>query len=612
MDFTFLNADGSVAFYRSDAEQAEWTQEEMSVFATFPTVKNKLIGRGMLLLFRDPATEDWQAFEIRTSKYVEGDHYQQITAESIAIAELTDCHIRDDIEFSNVTAKTALTRILSGTGWAIGANDVTDKSFGDVGRGTVWSAVNTVKQNWNCYIEPRVTVDASGITGKYLDILSPKGTWRGLRLAINKDIADAVVTYDDSELYTALYGYGGSYVEGEGDDAEQKDTVFDDVVWSKTNDHPAKPKGQGYIEDPTKTALYGRNGKPRFGYYQNTDITDPELLLQKTWESLQGCYEPKLSISGTVADLYRLGYADQPLRLHDMAIVEIEPIGLQVYKQVIRLTVNLLDPTGNTPDIGDYIPNIIYINRETEDTATGGGTGRGSGGGGGSRAKQQQDGFKTAIDDNGRNIHLQAAQISTHGDIINQAGLFIDPITGVLIYAENTNNTIGSHLRVTQNMIETEVHDRTQQGHDFESRITQNARNISLEVSDRKSADSKLSGRIDVQADKVSVVVEEKNGQYVVKSAEIVAGINEQTGSYVKIQADKINLSGYVTASQLGATEARIDNLISGSTIFTTLRATNAYLGNANSSNVHIYGQTVRIYQVKDINNTTRYVFGYS
>ena len=57
MDFTFLKATGEVAFFRSDAEQAEWTQEEMNLVCSFPFVADKMIERGMTVLFQDPATE---------------------------------------------------------------------------------------------------------------------------------------------------------------------------------------------------------------------------------------------------------------------------------------------------------------------------------------------------------------------------------------------------------------------------------------------------------------------------------------------------------------------------------------------------------------------------
>lgn len=378
MQFTFLTAAGVVLFVRDDMEQGNWTQEEYTVNATFPYDAGKVIQRGQRITFRDPATNALEIFEVRNVTNIEPDAYQQIIAEHIVVSELSDDHI-DQMEITNKTPKQALTSVLTGTLWSAGNTSVSDQSSVDISRGNVWQAVGAIMSNWNCYITPRVTFNAAGaITGRYLDITPAQGTWRGVRLSISKNVSDSSVVYDDSELYTALYGYGGSVeVTQTGQDDRTEELTFKDVVWSATSSHPAKPANQTYLEDPAKTALYGRNGRARFGYYQNSDITDANTLLEKTWETLKQVSNPTISITGTVTDLYRLGYTDQPLRLHDTAIVEIAETGEKFEKEIIKLDVDLLDPTATRVDIGDYIPNIIYINRSTETKANGGGGGGG-------------------------------------------------------------------------------------------------------------------------------------------------------------------------------------------------------------------------------------------
>ena len=369
MELVFLNASGSTLFARSDMETGHWVQEEMSVTADFPYVAGKVIQRGQRIAFRDPATDEIQVFEIRAVTTNAQDGYQQITAEHIAISELQDEHI-DKKEITNKTAAQALTTALSGTLWQVGTDTSSGTQSADLSRGSVWQAVNTIKQNWNVYVTPRVVISSAGaITGRYLDISPAGGTWRGVRLSVRKNMLDPIVTYNDEEVLTALYGYGGS-VNG-------AEVNFSGQTWQQTADHPAKPSGLTYLEWPEKTALYGRNGRPRYGYYQNANITSASVLLQKTWEALQRTADPKISISGTVTDLHRLGYNDEPLRLNDLVIVEIEETGEVFQKEIIRLDVDLVDPTNNRPDIGDYIPNIVYINRENGNRA------RGSGGGGG-------------------------------------------------------------------------------------------------------------------------------------------------------------------------------------------------------------------------------------
>lgn len=381
MNCIFLDKTGKTLFTRNDMESGHWVQQEMNLSASFPFDPAKRIETGQRIAFRDPATDDLQVFEINICTNYNPDNYQQITAENIAIPELSDEHINSQ-KITAQTAAQAIATVLTGTLWSVGTNTASGTQDADISRGSVWDAIGTIQQNWNVYITPRVVISSGIITGRYLDIAPAEGIWRGVRLSVRKNLLDPSVTYDESELYTALYGYGGPVDKPRtGQDDETKELTFADEVWTATSDHPAKPSGQTYLEWPEKTALYGRNGRPRFGYYQNGNIKDAGILLQKTWESLKQCCDPKIQISGGVVDLHRLGYQDQPIRLHDQAIVEIEETGEVFYKQIICCDVDLIDPSGTRVDIGDYIPNIIYINRDTDKKAGGGGGGgRGPGG----------------------------------------------------------------------------------------------------------------------------------------------------------------------------------------------------------------------------------------
>ena len=391
MDYIFLNSSGQTLFIRSDIEQGRFVRHEMTVTAVFPFDPGKVIERGQRIAFRDPADDVIKVFEIRHVENREPDHAQSITAEHICIAELSDEHI-NNTELTNKTASEALATALTGTLWSVGTNTASGTQNADFSRGSVWDAVNTIKQNWNVYIEPRIVISSAGvITGRYLDIMPAQGTFRGLWLSISKNFTDPCVTYNDDEVLTALYGYGGNVdvAQASGDDTQQELT-FADQVWTATSAHPAKPLNQTYLEWPEKTALYGRNGRARFGYYQNGSITDPAVLLEKTWEALQKTCDPKVTIQGSVVDLYRLGYKGQPIRLHDIAIIEIEENGTLLNKEIICLETDLVNPDNDQVEIGDYIPNIIYINRETAINSRGGG-----GGGGRGNSNNEDDEIKT-------------------------------------------------------------------------------------------------------------------------------------------------------------------------------------------------------------------------
>lgn len=519
MEFLFFNAADTPLFLRSDAEQATWTVEEYTLQCLFPYHAEKPLERGQRIGFKWQGT--WQLFEIRKVKTYEPDHYQEITAEHIAVSELTDEHFQA-AKYTDETAETVLAELLENTQWNIGNDTSSGTQSADIGTGSVWQDIQTICSNWNVYIIPRVVVGTNGITGRYLDIMPAQGTWHGVRLSVDKNSDEVGVTIDDTELATALYGYGA----GEKDGDETVPMTFADIEWSATSEHPQKPLGQEYIEDPNATALYGRNGRPRFGFYQNASIKSKELLLQFTWESLKQCNKPKVTIDCMVRDLYRLGYADQPIHLHDIAFVDVQPIGEKYQLEIIRLTVDLLDPTATRPTIGTYIPNIVYINREVAKKSGGGG----GGGRGKTDAENEKIEFETKITANGHQIELRATQYDLNqtnhnvalaqSQINQEATKITSLVTGTGALLDENGNLIvdgqGNPIFTTD-------------GSGLYSKISQNAEQITLRV---------VKGNVATQ-----LAVEAGN---------------------VAITNGNLTVDGYATVQALNATKADIANLTSG------------------------------------------------
>lgn len=560
MEILFFNTSGAVLFSRDDLEEGHWVQEEMSVTATFPFVAGKVITHGMRLGFRDPVTDNIEVFEIRNVQNLEPDHYQQLTAEHIAISELSDEHI-DEAEITDKTPTQVLTTVLTGTPWSVGTVAPSNVSSCDISRGSVWQALQTIQTNWNVECIPRVTIGASGITGKYIDIVSTQGanSYRGVRLSISKNMHDSTVTYDDTDVLTALYGYGGSVdVEQTGQDEDDKTETltFADVVWSATSDHPAKPSGQKYLEWPEKTAIYGRNGRPRFGFYQNGDIKDADVLIQKTWETLKETCDPKIEITGTCTELYRLGYNNAPMRLRDEAIVEIEETGELFHKRIIRLDVDLVDPTATVPTIGDYIPNIIYINRDTEEKSSGGG-----GGGGRGQSKEEYEESETYTQFIKTNAEIGMVVGRRSGDLYIKSGQIVLAInkSGEAGEYESAAYVNADHINISATQdVYTLAGDLM---HDADGKLViKNAAGLYVQ---RNSA---LLGVWDRGNLTGSVMVQQINGQ-----------------STVSISGDKVVVTGDVTLNnKISGIDARFDNILAGNTQFAVMWAGTAKVGAAN------------------------------
>ena len=497
MQFTFLDMAGKVVCLRDDAEQALWTVEELSLDLDFPYLPGKKIATGQRVHFKDPATNQDQIFEVKTPKTTY-DGGQQVHCEHICVSELNDEHIEAK-EFKDKTCSSVLHSVLDGTLWEVGKVPVNPRSSVDIQRGSVWQAVLDISTNFNVYIEPRVTLSATGQITRKLDIVDTKGAWNGIRLSVNKNMLDPCVTYDDTDVATALFGYGGTTPATKDKDGEE--VTFAGVTWKKTSEHPAKQKGQKFLEDPAATKAFGRNGRPRYGYYVNTNILDPETLLQKTWETLQTKSSPAISVEGTVVDIRRIGYADQPIKLHDIALVDIEPFGFTKQLQIIRLTVDLLDPSQTVPTIGAYIPNIIYLNVNTNNAATGG---RGGGGGRNSPETPRAE-FEAKI--------------------------------------ESINEGQGIRIRAFQNDLEDFDNELKLQ----EGRITVEHNRISAEVTDRREADNELKGALNVTASYVEQIVTSVGKDGKVTAASILTSINNGHGS-IKLDAEVIDIEGVVTA----------------------------------------------------------------
>ena len=161
---------------------------------------------------------------------------------------------------------------------------------------------------------------------------------------------------------------------------------------------------------------------------------------------------------------------------------------------------------------------------------------------------------ETQIDANEERILLEAvnrenADNALSGRITVQA----DRITAEVANRQNGDSILQGRINVQADRITQEVRERQGADTDLSGRITVTAREIRQEVTD---TENRLSARIKVNSDEIELKVN-KNG--------VVSAIN-QTAEEVKIQASKINLSGYVTASQLAATQADIDNLMTGKT----------------------------------------------
>ena len=365
IEFTFFSVSGEALFVRGDASTAEWVQDQMELRATFPLNKEKPIQRMQRVGFTD-AQGVFQCFEVYRAQTDQPKGTQTLRACHICVAELRD-YVLGPFTPTDATPANAITQALTGTGWALGTCTATNTNTLDASYEDVWSALADIRDLWGLRITPRVTFGDGGITGKYLDVTDDAPIQTGLRLSLERNLPKVQVVYDDSEVKTALYAYGKTTTE----DGVESTVNIGPAVWSKAGGDPAdKPAGQLYVEDTTATAAFGRAGTPRFGIYTNYEQGDPEALLAEAWEALQGVNQPKLNISGTILDLYAMGYTGEPVMLGGAANVDVE--GLKVSAKIIKHTQNLLFPEKSKVTLGNFVTDIVWAQSQTAKRAQAG------------------------------------------------------------------------------------------------------------------------------------------------------------------------------------------------------------------------------------------------
>lgn len=157
---------------------------------------------------------------------------------------------------------------------------------------------------------------------------------------------------------------------------------------------------------------------------------------------------------------------------------------------------------------------------------------------------------------------------SAEGTLSTRVTQNADAITAEVERATNAESGLDSSIstvRQTANSVSAEVANARGNSATLVARLTVMQNEITSEVTNRQDADSEMSTKITQNANAITTKV----------SAGDIASTINQTAQSVRISASKIDLDGYVTVSDLSATNAAITNLTNGTTTATMIRANN-------------------------------------
>ena len=149
----------------------------------------------------------FRLFEIDTLEWTEPGSLCTFTATDLAVRELMDIIIRDKRPIA-MQAGAALSHLLAGTPWKLGAMVTTSIESFRVYYESAWSALQKLRAKYHVEIIAYYEFDRNRIIGRKIDILARLGAQRGRVFDLNRDLSRVELQEDASGIKTALYGRG--------------------------------------------------------------------------------------------------------------------------------------------------------------------------------------------------------------------------------------------------------------------------------------------------------------------------------------------------------------------------------------------------------------------
>lgn len=464
-----------------------------------------------------------------------------ISATDAGAAEL-NARIAPETRLENKGAAEVLAAVLAGSGWAVGEITATERTASvEYYYKKLWACLEDMRTAYNARVIPYYTFDGKTLTGKKVDMLARTPVFRGRIFQGRSDAEDVSISLSGSPR-TIMYGLGKA--TGTGSTPER--LTIADAEWSKANGDPAdKPKGQAWIADTEAVEKYGEKAE----IYEDGNETDAAALLKKTWEYLQLKKQPTVEGTATAQNLEMLpGHDWQQVRLYDQVGV-VDRRGTAFLTQVIGIERDYIRPWLTKFDLGDEKQeDEKSLAEKVKDMTSELSSVGGRAGGAGNKGDENRE----FIVENMEKIRLHTISIG-----------------------ENANRIQETEIRMGKAEVSISAQEKILEGQD--DRIT------SAEITlNGKDGTIGLVGRVTKNEEEISSAVIQIDGAKAeinlkVSKDGVISAIN-QTPESVTISASKINLEGYVTASQLSAGLADVKSSLADYTVTDKLDAQSAHI----------------------------------
>lgn len=262
-------------------------------------------------------------------------------------------YIREE-RLTNASISTALGKVLNGSRWEIGKVLTNKNANLMLYDNTRAEALTKLIESFQVELGFRLVFSENKITKRYVDVYEKRGKVTHNRYVYGHKAINVDKEIDRQNVFTAIVP------RGKGEEKHDEDgnatggfgrrIQITDIEWSKSNGNPLnKAKGKDYLEIPEMTLQHGfSDGKARYKIVVFDEIEDPNILIQKAYETLVENCRPKVQLSTTIGD-------GGEVELGDSIIIIRKDIDVQYRSRVFKIKRNLITRENSEITLGDNL-----------------------------------------------------------------------------------------------------------------------------------------------------------------------------------------------------------------------------------------------------------------
>lgn len=335
------------------AEQTEGLSETMTLDVVVEMDMFKKLKDAIYIGHKDQTDDTvFQLYKIVSIKTAE--EGISITAVHVVYDEMMFYgYIREE-RLTNVSVSTALGKVLNGSRWEIGKVLTNKNANLMLYDNTRAEALTKLIESFQVELGFRMVFSENKITKRYVDIYEKRGKVTHNRYIYGHKAINVDKEIDRQNLFTAIvprgkgeekYDEDGNATGGFG-----RRIQITDIEWSKSKGNPLnKAKGKDYLEIPEMTLQHGfSDGKARYKIVVFDEIEDPNILIQKAYETLVENCRPKVQLSTTIGD-------SGEVELGDSIIIIRKDIDVQYRSRVFKIKRNLITRENSEVTLGDNL-----------------------------------------------------------------------------------------------------------------------------------------------------------------------------------------------------------------------------------------------------------------